>query len=80
MERRGFEPLTSAVRGRGYEFEFGVASRCPFHQFPRDGEHCETSADSERQSTLGKGLRRSRSAARPSRSVVRTLGSSTIAV
>jgi hypothetical protein len=30
VERRGFEPLTSAVRGRGYEFEFEVAPIAPF--------------------------------------------------
>ena len=30
MERRGFEPLTSAVRGRGYEFEYGTDCECLF--------------------------------------------------
>ena len=30
VERRGFEPLTSAVRGRGYKFEYEAGRECPF--------------------------------------------------
>ncbi len=47
VERRGFEPLTSAVRGRGYGFEFGAYRERPFDQFPRDGGHGETPAGKE---------------------------------
>jgi len=49
VERRGFEPLTSAVRGRGYEFEYGTGYEGPFDRFPRGGGHRETRDDSERQ-------------------------------
>ena len=47
MERRGFEPLTSAVRGRGYEFEYGTVCECLFDRFPRHGGHSETGAGNE---------------------------------
>jgi hypothetical protein len=44
VERRGFEPLTSAVRGRGYESEYAAACECRFDRFPRGGGHGETGA------------------------------------
>ena len=49
VERRGFEPLTSAVRGREYESEYEAGCECLFDRFPRDGGHRETRAESERQ-------------------------------
>jgi hypothetical protein len=49
VERRGFEPLTSAVRPRGYQFEYGTGGEGLFDLFPRDGGHREASVDSERQ-------------------------------
>ena len=49
VERRGFEPLTSAVRGRGWGFEFEAGRKCLFDLFPRDGGHREASVDSEKQ-------------------------------
>ncbi len=48
VERRGFEPLTSAVRGREYDFEYGTGCEGPFDLFPRDGGHGETGAGNER--------------------------------
>jgi len=43
----GIRTLTSAVRGRGYGFEFGAYRERPFDQFPRDGGHGETPAGKE---------------------------------
>jgi len=48
VERGGLEPTTSAVRGRGDEFEYGTACECLFDRFPRDGGHGETGTGNER--------------------------------
>ena len=49
VERRGFEPLTSAVRGRGWESQYGTGCEGLFDWFPRDGGRRETSMEDEQQ-------------------------------